>query len=279
MMKLGFNQATCMMNSTLEQDIQLAESYGYDVIELRLDMLTNYLQQHDISELAAFFATSHLQPYGYNSLEDITFCDPESWREKRDQLAFACNVASTIGGDCLVVVPTIRAGLARSQDEVIKDSVKRLREMSDYAGEHGMRLAFEPIGSAHCCVRSLPLAMEIVDAVDRSNVGLVVDAFNLFLFDQWQDPTILRQVPTEKIFVYHIDDSDDLPVDKLDHCHRLFPGNGIIPLTEISRQLASIHYTGPCSLELFNPGYWRMEARDVFEIGANKTRPFLNADA
>nr|WP_281397328.1 sugar phosphate isomerase/epimerase [Brenneria izadpanahii] len=278
-MKLGFNQATCMENSTLEQDIQLAESCGYDVIELRLDMLANYLKQHDISELADFFASSRLKPHGYNSLEDITFCDPESWREKRAQLAFACDAAAAIGGDCLVVVPTIQAGLARTQDEVIKDSVKRLRELSDYAGEHGMRLAFEPIGSANCCVRSLPLAMEIVDAVDRSNVGVVVDAFNLFLFDQWRDPTILRKVPTEKIYVYHIDDADDLPVDKLDHCHRLFPGNGIIPLAEISRQLQAIGYTGPCSLELFNPGYWRMAARDVFEIGASKTKPFLGVDA
>lgn len=278
-MKLGFNQATCMANSTLEQDIHLAEVCGYDVIELRLDMLKNYLKQHDISELATFFSTSHVKPYGYNSLEDINFCDPQSWREKRGQLVFACAVASAIGGDCLVVVPTVRAGLTRSQAEVISDSVGRLRELADYAGQHGMRLAFEPIGSADCCVRSLPLAMEIVDAVDRDNVGLVVDAFNLFLFDRWQDPTILRQVPTEKIFVYHIDDADDLPVGKLDHCHRLFPGNGVIPLAEISRQLTSMHYSGPCSLELFNPGYWRMAAQDVFEIGASKTRPFLSVDA
>nr|WP_297197635.1 sugar phosphate isomerase/epimerase [uncultured Pluralibacter sp.] len=278
-MKLGFNQATCMMNSTLEQDIRLAEACGYDVIELRLDMLADYLKQHDISELAAFFATSHLKPYGYNSLENINFCDARRWQEKRAQLAFACNVASAIGGDCLVVVPTVQAGLLPSQAEVISDSVKRLRELADYAGEHGMRLAFEPIGSADCCVRSLPLAMEIVDAVDRDNVGLVVDAFNLFLFDQWQDPTILRQVPTEKIFVYHIDDADDLPAGKLDHCHRLFPGNGVIPLAEISRQLISQCYTGPCSLELFNPGYWRMAAQDVFAIGASKTRPFLGVDA
>lgn len=179
-------------------------------------------------------------------------------------------------GDCLVVVPTIRQGEIFRQ-ETVKDSVKRLREMAAVAEESQMRLAFEPIGSAGCCVRSLAMAMEIVDAVDRSNVGLVVDAFNLYLHDQWRDLTTLRQIPVEKIFVYHIDDADNLPLATLEHCHRLFPGNGVIPLHEITHELVQKGYEGICSLELFNPGYWQMAASEVFAIGAEKTRPFLTA--
>lgn len=89
MMKLGFNEATCMRNSTLAQDVVLAERFGYDYIEIRLDMLQEWLQKHTLSELADIFAVGHLKPWGYNSLEDITFCDSESWAEKRRQLAFA----------------------------------------------------------------------------------------------------------------------------------------------------------------------------------------------
>ncbi|MBJ3391836.1 2-keto-myo-inositol isomerase IolI1, partial [Salmonella enterica subsp. enterica serovar Corvallis] len=174
----------------------------YDYIEIRLDMLQEWLQKHTLSELADIFAVGHLKPWGYNSLEDITFCDSESWAEKRRQLAFACHAGSVVGGDCLVVVPTIRQGGNFPPGETVKDSVKRLREMAAVAEESQMRLAFEPIGSAGCCVRSLAMAMEIVDAVDRSNVGLVVDAFNLYLHDQWRDLTTLRQIPVEKIFVY-----------------------------------------------------------------------------
>lgn len=275
-MKLGFNQATCLGCSTLEQDIHLAEAYGYDYIEIRLDMLSAYLVQHSLAELAAFFATSHLQPYGYNSLENINFCDTAMWQEKLDTLAFACTAASSVGGDCLVVVPTICPGQRWPLKDVVRDSVRRLNELADYADEYGVRLAFEPIGSAGCCVGSLPLALEIIDIVDRPNVGLVVDAFNLYLHDQWRQPALLRQVPVEKIFVYHIDDADDLPLESLDHCHRLFPGNGVIPLAALSRELQAMNYNGICSLELFNPGYWQMAARDVFDIGARKTRPFLN---
>lgn len=98
MMKLGFNEATCMRNSMLAQDVVLAERFGYDYIEIRLDMLQEWLQKHTLSELADIFAVGHLKPWGYNSLEDITFCDSESWAEKRRQLAFACHAGSVVGG-------------------------------------------------------------------------------------------------------------------------------------------------------------------------------------
>lgn len=249
MMKLGFNEATCLRNSSLEKDLVLAERFGYDYIEIRLDMLQTWLQEHTLVELADIFSVSHLKPWGYNSLEDITFCDAGRWSEIRQQLVLACYAGEVVGGDCLVVVPTIREGAHFSDRDTVRDSVKRLREMSALAAESQMRLAFEPIGSAGCCVRSLAMAMEIVDAVDRSNVGLAIDAFNLYLYDQWQDLSTLRQVPVEKIFVYHIDDADRLPVAVLDHCHRLFPGNGAIPLYMITHELVkkviqgSVHWS------------------------------------
>ncbi|EHQ8971276.1 sugar phosphate isomerase/epimerase [Escherichia coli] len=274
-MKLGFNQATCWHNSSLEQDIHLAEEFGYAAIEIRLDMLQDYLRRHALSALADFFSESRLQAYGYNSLEDILFCDSTGWRQKRELLKLAGTTSAVIGGDCVVAVPTIAANQRWSNQDVIRESVRCLRELSDTAGELGLRLAFEPIGSAGCCVRSLEMAADIVDRVNRSNVGLVVDAFNLFLYDQWRNPAILRTIPVDKIFIYHIDDADDLPVGKLDHCHRLFPGNGVIPLADISRELSTIGYEGLCSLELFNPGYWQLNARDVFAIGAQKVSPFL----
>ena len=39
MLKLGYNEATCKENSDVARDLELCEQYGYDFIELRLDML------------------------------------------------------------------------------------------------------------------------------------------------------------------------------------------------------------------------------------------------
>ncbi len=48
MLKLGFNEATCKENSSVEKDLELCEKYGYDYIELRLDMLKEYFKTHTI---------------------------------------------------------------------------------------------------------------------------------------------------------------------------------------------------------------------------------------
>ena len=48
MLKLGFNEATCKENSSVEQDLELCEKYGYEYIELRLDMLKDYLKDHTL---------------------------------------------------------------------------------------------------------------------------------------------------------------------------------------------------------------------------------------
>ncbi len=274
-MKLGFNQATCMKNSTLAADIFFAEECGYDYIEIRLDMLHDYLAHHRLNELADFFRTHHIKPYGFNSIEDINFCDRQQWQERLNQVAFACESARTIGGNYLVIVPTISANKRWSEQEIFADSVARLRELSEFVADYDMKLAFEPIGGQKCCVRSLAVANSIVEEVNRANVGLVIDAFNLYLDDGWRDVGVIDQVADEKIFIYHIDDADDLPIDKLEHCHRLFPGNGVIPLSAITAKLRQKNYHGICSLELFNPAYWLMDARDVFAIGARKTRAYL----
>lgn len=275
-MKLGMNEATCKENSTLEQDLKLCEKYHYDYIEIRLDMLKDYLQRHSVAELQAFFAASNVKPYAFNSIEDINFCTEEQWAKVVGLFTFACEIGQKIGNLYIVVVPTVDDAMVNKTDkEIFEDSVKALRKLSGIAAPYGMKLAFEPIGNPRWCVRSLRQCMDIINAVDRLNVGVALDAFNLFLHDKLQDIDDIELVPAEKIFVYHIDDSEDLPLAELDHCHRLFPGDGIIPLEEITRRLHKKGYDGVASVELFRPEYWAMDADDVFRLAAEKTRKFL----
>lgn len=273
-MKLAINEATCMKKSTLMEDLYLAEANGYEFVELRIDMLRDYLKTGSLGEMAEFFQTRHLKPAGFNSIEDINFTTPEKWQVIEEDLRFVCEVKDAIGGDVLVVVPTM-SDVKYSEEEVFNDSVTILKRILAYTDKLNLKIAFEPIGSQNCCVRSLKEAHRITKAVNHPNVGLIVDAFNLYLFDGWRDIDYLKNITPKEIFCYHIDDSDNLPLELLDHAHRLFPGNGVIPLQAISNQLKTIGYNGPCSLELFNPSYWQMDPRDVFKIGAEKTKVFL----
>ena len=276
MLKLGFNEATCKENSSVEKDLALCEKYGYDYIELRLDMLKDYLKTHTVDDLKAFFSGSHLKPFAFNSIENINFCTPAAWKELVELFTFGCEVAQAIGNPYLIVVPTVTDKVCTmNEKEVFDDSVKVLGQLADIAEPYGVKLSFEPIGDRRWCVNSVRQALEIVQAVNRDSVGLTIDCINVYLHDKCADVDFIRKVPKDKLFVFHINDCEDLPLGILDHCHRLMPGRGVIPIQQVADAVRATGYDGPACLELLRPEYWAMDAEEVIRMGAETTRPFL----
>lgn len=275
-MKLGFNEATCMKKSDVETDLKFCEKYGYDYIELRLDMLKTYLKHNTIDDLKNFFKTSHLKPFALNSIENINFCSKRQWNELIDLFVFGCKVASQIGNPYMVVVPTVGKNVSdKNEQEVFIDSINVLNKLADIAKPYGLKLAFEPIGNRRWVCNSIRQAYEIISTINRGDVGLVIDCINFYLNDKCADIEYLRKIPLDKIFVFHINDCENLPLGILDHCHRNFPGDGCIPIKEITDILKEKGYDKTASLELFRPEYWNMEPEDVIRIGAEKTRVYL----
>ncbi len=178
-------------------------------------------------------------------------------------------MAQQIGNPYIIVVPTVTNEICtRNEKEIFDDSVKVLNEeLADIAEPYGVKLSFEPIGDKKWCVNSVRQALEIVNAVNRDSVGLTVDCINVYLHDKCADVDFIRKIPKEKLFVFHINDCEDLPLGILDHCHRLMPGLGAIPVQEVADAVQAVGYDGPACLELFRPEYWRMPAEDVIRMG------------
>ena len=276
MLKLGFNEATCKENSTVERDLALCEKYGYDYIELRLDMLKQYFETHTIDDLKDFFAVSHVKPFAFNSIENINFCTPEEWDALVELFTFGCETAQAIDNPYIIVVPTVTPEVCTKNElEVFEDSVTVLNKLADIAEPYGIKLSFEPIGDRRWCCNSMRQGLEIVQAVNRDNVGLTVDCINVYLHGKCADVDFIRKIPKDKLFVFHINDCEDLPLGILDHCHRLMPGLGAIPVQEVADAVKAVGYDGPACLELFRPEYWAMDADAVFAMGAKSVRPYL----
>lgn len=276
MLKLGFNEATCKENSSVQKDLEFCEKYGYEYIELRLDMLKDYLKEHTLQELKRFFDTHELKPFAFNSIEDINFTTPEEWKVLKELFLFGCEAAQAIQNPYIIVVPTMTEKIQQhTEHEVFEDSVKVLNELADLAKPYGVKLAFEPIGDRRWCCNSLRQAWEIVQAVDREDVGLTIDCINFYMHDKCADVEFITQIPKEKIFVFHMNDCEDLPFGILDHCHRIMPGKGCIPVGEIADRIKQTGYDEIASLELFRPEYWEMEAEDVVAMGAEACSKYL----
>ena len=110
-------------------------------------------------------------------------------------------------------------------------------------------------------MRTLSLADEIVGTVNRRHVGLVLDSFHFHIGGS--TIKMIDALDPKRLFIFHIDDAEDLPRDKLTDAHRLLPGLGILPLKEIIAALRRIGYDANASVEIFRPEYWE---RDPFEL-------------
>jgi 2-keto-myo-inositol isomerase len=75
-----------MKNSILKKDLELCEKYGYDLIEIRLDKLRDYLKTNTVEDLVDFFENSNIKPFAFNALEFITFRDEKGYKQILDDL-------------------------------------------------------------------------------------------------------------------------------------------------------------------------------------------------
>jgi sugar phosphate isomerase/epimerase len=83
----------------------------------------------------------------------------------------------------------------------------------------------------------------------------------------------VRLLKGDAIHVIHTNDYPaDPPREAIKDEHRVYPGDGIAPLTPFFRTLKSIGFTGSLSVELFNREYWKHDAFEVCRTAIEKMR-------
>lgn len=72
---------------------------------------------------------------------------------------------------------------------------------------------------------------------------------------------------------FHMNDYPaDPPRETIQDEHRLYPGDGVAPLTQLFRELRDVGYTGMLSLELFSKKLWAEDPLEVAKTGLAKTK-------
>ena len=258
-MKLSLNGATTM-KADLPTDIRAAAAAGFECVEIWAAKLRKFLESNSPADLKALFAESGIKPLSINSIEHITFRDMEAYAGIKAECEELCRIAAAIDCPYVVVVPGERPQMV-SSSEIIEETVRVLRELASIAERNGVALAFEFLGEKDCSVQKLDLADEVVEKVNRANIGLVIDSFHFYTGGSTID--MIDALDAKRLFIFHIDDAEDLPCEKLTDAQRLLPGLGILPLKEIIAAFRRIGYDSNASVEIFRPEYWE---RDPFEL-------------
>src|SRR5688572_11350124 len=258
-MKIALNGATTM-HADLVTDIKAASAAGYDLLEIWSAKLYKFLEMDTPTNLKGLLLGHDLEPYSINSIEHITFRTPEDYEKIKAECETLSQVAGEIGCPYIVVVPgKLPPGATKQQ--IVDESANVLNELADIAQKHGVSLAFEFLGQTDCSVQTLDLCNEIVEAVNCPNVGNVIDTFHFYAGNSTFDA--IDSMSPDKLFIFHINDAEDLPREKLTDAHRLYPGEGILPIREMKQHFDTIGYNRMVSVEIFRPEYWN---QDPFEV-------------
>ena len=252
-------------------DLEMCEKYGFDYIEIRFDCVKDYLKEHTLEELADWFKNHHLKPWAYNTLIFFNQRDEAGEKEIDEEVDFILKVSKAIGMKMLITVPSFDVK-DKSVSEIKEEAVARLRYLSDKVGAD-MKISLEFCGAPNCSINQFGIAYDVVKAVDRDNVGVTVDTFHFHeMCSRLED---LKAADGKKIFAYHLNDCEDLPLGSCGDDKRLWPGEGVVDHAGIAAALKEIGFDGVCTIEEFRPEYYAMSHEDNVKKAAEVTRDFV----
>ncbi|MBK7707153.1 MAG: sugar phosphate isomerase/epimerase [Acidobacteria bacterium] len=268
-MKIALNGATTM-KADLETDIRAAADAGFELIEIWAAKLRVFLKTKTVEDLGRLLAEHNLEPWSINSIEHITFRNEVDYAKIKAECEELSAIAGKLGCPYIVVVPGKLPENA-TKEEIIDESVRVLNELADISEPHGVSLAFEFLGQTDCSVQTLDLCNEIVEKIDRKSIGNVLDTFHFYAGNSSFEA--IDTLRPEKLFIFHINDAEDLPKDVLTDAERLYPGEGILPIKEIKARFDKIGYDRMVSIEIFRPEYWD---QDPFEVARRARRATID---
>jgi sugar phosphate isomerase/epimerase len=151
----------------------------------------------------------------------------------------------------------------------------RYRELIDIGRNLGVTVAIEFLGFAKG-VHTLGQAALIAMEADRPEACIVADTFHMYRGGSAFGG--VRLMRPEAYAIWHVNDAPAQPGQfELRDGDRVLPGDGVLPLVALIKDLAAIGFTGPLSLEVFMRDLWQQPPADAAKRGIDKMRAVLAA--
>lgn len=259
-------------NLPLDQEIEIAANAGYHSIEPWVAKINEYAKAgRNLSELR-----KRIDDLGLTVEGAITFpqwiVDDDTTRAKAvEQLKQDMDILARIGGKRIAAPP---AGATNTEGLDLVKAAQRYRAILELGDQMGVVPQIELWGSSKNLHR-LGECMFVVIESGHPKACLLPDVYHIY--KGGSDFTSLKQLSPHAIQVFHINDYPaEPPRDKIGDRDRVYPGDGIAPLTQIIRDLQANGSRAILSLELFNPTYWKEDPLTVAKTGLAKMKAVVD---
>lgn len=248
-MKFGFSEFTTWPWS-FEEDVREYKAAGAEWIEV----CEFKLAQHEYERGLRLAADAGLTVASVQAKIHSIFPDSMegTTKEPRDRIAAIKDAIRLSApylpkGTPFIIITGIapEANMRKAVDA----TVEALRDLGDFASEHGMKIAFEPLNPVNLhldtAVWGLDRGLALVERVANPNVGICIDTWNI-----WETPDLYDVIAAcgKHILVIQLSDWK-MPRSPAD---RYSLGDGDLPLADIFRAIRKTGFDGPWVVEILS---------------------------
>ncbi len=263
----------CLNTSTIREqglglgeELELAARVGYTGLEPWVREMDAYVEAGGrLSDLAKKAADLGMLIPNAIGFFDWAVDDPRRREEGFEEARRCMELCRQIGCRRLAAPPS---GITDVVDADLDAIAERYGQLLDVGQQFGVTPMVEFWGMSKTLGR-LGEALYVAVESGRREACILADVFHMYKGGSPFDGICLLGPQT--LGLVHVNDYPAEPArDEITDADRVYPGDGIAPLSRILRDLYDIGYHGMLSIELFNEQYYRQDAREVVRSGLAK---------
>lgn len=264
---------TCFNTVTIrprpfETKIDVAAEAGFEAIGLWSADVADYLKSgHSMADLTRRLRGAKLKVAEVCATPAWQYLEKAERKKALDEARRRFEQCAELKAGCIIAPAAAGTGdLARAVDDFVT--------LCEAAAEFNVRVAFEFIYT-HQQFRDMASAWDLVLRAEQPNGGLVLDTHHFHMGRSRLED--ISRGPGAKVFLVHISDTPDEPIETLTYMNRLYPGTGAIRLREIMGELAKIGCACPLSVEIFNEACWKDDPKRVAAEAKETLEKFIDS--
>lgn len=268
---LALNTSTIRPADTLTK-LKVAAETGWDAVEFWTQDLEAYEKEHgagSLKDLKQRVADAGLYVPNIIGLWNAMPATEEAWQAELPKLRELMRLCSEVGSQRVAVLPFPD----REEKEFdLAFAAAKYKELIHIGrNDYNIQPMYEFIGFLKGMHRLGQACAVAIDA-DEPTACVLPDTFHLYRGGSGFSG--IRQLSPDFIGNFHWNDVPAEPGQfSLEDKDRIYPGDGILPLTKAIQDLVAIGYDKALSLELFNRALWE---QDPMQVGRDGLRKMLD---
>jgi len=255
-------------NLTIEQEVDIAIKAGYEAIEPWLRKIQKYVEGGGkLKDLRKRITDGGLTMESAIGFANWIVDDDAKRAKGMEDMKRDMGWLAQIGGKRIAAPP---AGATRGTPVNLDRAAERYRKVLELGDETGVTPEAELWGGT-VSIGNLRQAIYVAVAAGHPKACFLGDVYHIY--KGGSDFASLRLLSAQAMQVIHFNDYPaDPPRETIKDADRVYPGDGVAPISDILRGFAASGAAPVLSLELFNRTYWEMDPLDNARKGLGKMK-------